>query len=411
MILKTFIVLTFLGLYTAAATPFNVSGGSVRTFSGFFRLVTDEPIDYLDVLEGSGSGFGSDTKKDHKSQGGKKHYYISKEASLYLTGSLVTAFIPTVYILIFIISVPLNSVAIYMFVRKIRPKKPAVIYMLNLAIADLLFVLLLPFKISYHLNGSNWVFGSGMCRLVTSAFYCNMYCSILLMMCISVDRFLAVVYPIESLSWRSPQNAMAACAAMWMLSIAGVTPILLSEQVLKLPDLGISTCHDVLDVEKLRGYYLYFFPIFSSIFFFVPLIFTTVCYMRIIQALSAVSTANPAKKTRAVAMAAIVLAVFIVCFTPTNIILLAHYVQFAHKHSDGSYAAYLLSMCIGAISCCLDPLLYYFGSSQAQKQLIGILRCRAAPEMERDTQSGSTRTSKMETFQSNLGSQYKKLMA
>ncbi|KAJ8380393.1 hypothetical protein SKAU_G00011710 [Synaphobranchus kaupii] len=378
MIFKAIIVLALLGMYPIDAnlTSFN---GSMRTFSGFFRTVTDEPIDYLDVLEGSGSGFRSDSTKDRKSPVVKKHYYVSKEASQYLTGSMVTAFIPTVYIMVFIISVPLNGVAIFMF-------------------------------ISYHLNGSNWVFGSGMCRVVTCAFYCNMYCSILLMMCISVDRFLAVVYPIQSLSWRSRQSAMAACGAMWMLAVAGVTPILLSEQLIHLPELGISTCHDVLDVNQLRGYYLYFFPIFCSVFFFIPLVFTTVCYMRIIQALSAVSTVNPAKKTRAIALAIIVLAVFVVCFTPTNVILLAHYVQFAHTHSDASYGAYLLSMCIGTVSCCLDPLVYYFGSSQCQKQVAGILRCRAVPQREQSTQSGSTRTSKMESFQSEMASQYKKLV-
>lgn len=407
MTLKTVIVLAFIGMHTTAATSFN---GSMRTFSGFFRMVYDDPIDYLDVQEGSGSGVGLVSKKDHRTPTAKKHYYVSKEASQYLTGSLVTSFIPAVYILIFIISVPLNGAAVYVFVTKIKPKKPAAIYMLNLAVADLLFVLLLPFKISYHINGSNWVYGSGMCRLVTGAFYCNMYCSILLMMCISVDRFLAVVYPIQSLTWRSSQYAVVVCAAMWLLAAAGVTPILLSEQLIHLPELGISTCHDVLDVGQQRCYYLYFFPIFCSVFFFIPLIFTIVCYLRIIQALSAVNTVSPSKRTRSVAMAIIVLAVFVVCFTPTNIILMAHYVQFAHSHSDASYVAYLLSMSIGAVSCCLDPVLYYFGSSQCQKHVVRMLRCGALSRMEQSTQSASTRTSKMESFQTEMGSQYKKLM-
>ncbi|KAJ8263099.1 hypothetical protein COCON_G00155560 [Conger conger] len=415
MIFKAVIVLALLGLIRCLdpATQQNASFSVIgpKTFAGFFRTVTDEPIDYLDVQEASGSGFSSESRKDHSPPVVKKHYTVSKEASEYLKGSLVTAFIPTVYILIFLISVPLNGVAIFMFAVKIRPKKPAAIYMLNLAVADLLFVLLLPFRISYHLNGSDWVFGPGMCRLVTGAFYCNMYCSILLMMSISVDRFLAVVYPIQSLSWRSPQNAMAVCAAMWLLSVAGVMPLLLSEQLIRLPELGISTCHDVLDLGHLRGYYLYFFPIFCSIFFFIPLIFTAVCYLRIIQALTAVSSVNPAKKTRAVAMAITVLAVFVVCFTPANVILMAHYVQFARSHSDASYAAYLLSMCIGALSCCLDPLLYYFGSSQCQKQAVALLRCRDVPQRERSAQSASTCTSKMESFQGDRASQYKKLVA
>ncbi|XP_066568057.1 proteinase-activated receptor 1 [Amia ocellicauda] len=409
MAMRELIILSWIA-FTATAQHGNQSGP--RGFPLFSVTGTDEPIEYLDVSssrEGSGSGFGLEPVKDKKIPAVRKQY-ITPEASQFLTGSLMTAFIPTVYTLVFLLSLPLNGIAIVMFAIKIHPKKPAVIYMLNLAVSDLLFVLLLPFKISYHFNGNNWVYGSGMCRIVTSAFYCNMYCSVLLMMCISVDRFMAVVYPMASLAWRSQQNALAVCSAMWLLAIGGVMPILLSEQTVHLPDLGITTCHDVLEIEKFTGYYLYFFPIFCSIFFFIPLIFTSVCYIRIIQCLSSANVANRSKKTRAIIMAITVFIVFVVCFTPTNIILLTHYVQFAGGHNDSSYVAYLLSMCIGSVSCCLDPLLYYFGSSQCQKQVCNLLQCKSSPELSSTTQS-ETRSSKIESFPTSLGSQYKKLMA
>lgn len=389
-----------------------------RTFSGFFLTVTDEPIDYLDLAvwddrEGSSSGMEQPTKKKvpvHPHP--KTYYHVSEKARSFLQGRLATAFVPTAYTFVFLISVPLNLVAVVMFVRRIRPRKPAVIYMMNLAFADLLFGLLLPFRIAYHYNGSDWIYGGAMCRVVTAAFYCNMYCSVLLMMCISLDRFLAVVYPMDSLIWRSPQTAAVVCGGMWVLSLAGVTPLLLSRQDIHLPDLGITTCHDVQDVSKLRAYYLYFFPIYSSIFFFIPLVITAVCYVRIVQALAAANVENRSRKTRAVVMAVAVLVVFVVCFTPTNIILLVHYVKLSHHHADGSYQAYLLSMCVGSISCCLDPLIYYFGSSQCQKQVAALLGCMAPPGGgEASSQSGSTRTSRMESLRSTLGGQYRKLVA
>ncbi|KAA0717387.1 Proteinase-activated receptor 1 [Triplophysa tibetana] len=347
--------------------------------------VTDETIDYLDVQEYSGSGLdpASPPRKDHHPVV-KKRYYISQEASKFLTGRVSDS---------------------------LRPKKPAVIYMINLACADLLFVLVLPFRISYHYNGNDWIYGAGMCRFVTAAFYGNMYCSVLLIMCISVDRFMAVVYPIDSLTWRSPQTASVVCGATWLLSIGGVTPLLVSDQTLAIPDLGITTCHDVLDHHHLREYYLYFFPIISSLFFFVPLIFSTVCYVRIIQALCAANVENRARKTRAVFMAVTVFSVFVICFTPTNIILLSHYVRFAHKHDDASYAAYLVSMCVGSVSCCLDPLIYYFGSSQCQRQVLALLRCQGLQHIERSAQfTSSTRSSRLETFKSSVSNQYRKLM-
>ncbi|KAM3867554.1 proteinase-activated receptor 1 [Diretmus argenteus] len=419
-------------LQSSAFISPNGSGPFLRTFSGHFVMVTDEPIDYLDlsVLDlmgddrGSGSGMEQKPVKKHSHHGPhpppKKHYFVSDEAKGFLQGRLATTVVPTIYTFVFIISVPLNLAAMVMFVRRIRPKKPAVIYMLNLACADLLFGLLLPFKIAYHYHGNNWIYGSFMCRVVTAAFYCNMYCSVMLMMCISIDRFLAVVYPMDSLTWRSPQTASAVCAAMWLLALGGVTPLLISGQTIHLPDLGITTCHDVQDVDKLRAYYLYFFPIYSAVFFFIPLLFTAVCYVRIVQALAAANVVNRSKKTRAVVMAVAVLVVFVACFTPTNIILMVHYVQLAHRGSDSSYQAYLLSMCVGSLSCCLDPIIYYFGSSQCQKQAAAMLGCRLVSGSESSSETGSTRTSgrtdstkssKMENLQTALGSHYRRLVA
>lgn len=395
-------------------------------------MVTDEPVDYIDlsVLDGleddGGSGSGSEQQpvKRHGPQSPhsrtQKHYYVSEEAKRFLQSRLATSFVPTVYTLIFIVSVPLNLAAMLIFVRHIHPRKPAVIYMLNLACADLLFGLLLPFKMAYRYHGNNWIYGSFMCRVVTAAFYCNMYCSVLLIMCISIDRFLAVVYPLNSLTWRSPQTASAVCVAVWLLAIGGVSPLLISGQTIYLSDLDITTCHDVQDEETLQAYYLYFFPIYSSAFFFIPLIFTVACYVRIIQTLAELNVENRSKKTRAVVMAVVVLVVFVVCFTPTNIILMVHYVQLSHKSSDSSYKAYLLSMCVGSISCCLDPILYYFGSSQCQKQVAAVLRCGRLAQAEsssatESTRSGgrteSTRSCKMERIQSGLGSHYSKLVA
>ncbi|RVE68325.1 hypothetical protein OJAV_G00090500 [Oryzias javanicus] len=419
-LLKELLLFSCLG---SALPSQNDSTPLLRTFSGHFVMVKNKPVEDIDLdIMGESGGSGMEMEQE----AGKWHsqrrkpqeqYFVSEEAKGFLQGRLATTFVPTVYTLVFIISVPLNLVAMVMFVRYIRPRKAAVIYMLNLACADLLFGLFLPFKIAYHYHGNDWIYGSFMCRLVTASFHCNMYCSVLLVTCISIDRFLAVVYPMDSLKWRSPQTAAAVCAAMWLLSLGGVCPLLMSTQTVHLSDLEITTCHDVQGVEKLQGFYLYFFPIYSSVFFFFPLVFTAVCYIRILQTLAEANVENRSKKSRAMVMAGMVLLVFVVCFTPTNIIMMVHYVQLAHKSSDGSYQAYLLSVCLGSVSCCLDPLLYYFGSSQCQKQVMTLLGCTRPAESSLETHKtrvdGSTnsRSSKMEGVQTSQGSHYSRLEA
>lgn len=125
------------------------------------------------------------------------------------------------------------------------------------------------------------------------------------------------------------------------------------------------------------------------------------------------------RKTRAVVMAAVVLVVFVVCFTPTNVILMVHYAGLSGHSADVSYQAYLLFMCVGSVSCCLDPVLYYFGSSQCQKKVAALLRCRRPAQASKSCGMESTKTSRwtdsrrscmMESIQSDPGSQYSRLM-
>ncbi|XP_065262191.1 proteinase-activated receptor 1 [Emys orbicularis] len=313
------------------------------------------------------------------------------------------------------LSLPLNITAILVFLIKMKIKKPAIVYMLNLASADVLFVSVLPFKIAYHFSGNNWVFGPEMCRLITAAFYCNMYCSILLMTVISIDRFLAVVYPMQSLSWRTLMRASLICFTIWLIAIVGVIPILITEQTMKISELNITTCHDVLKESELKIYYRNFFSIFSSIFFFVPLIISAVCYVCIIRCLiSSNIVAKQSKKTRALLLSAAVFSIFIICFGPTNVLLLIHYVSFPYNHQlEYIYFAYLLCACISSVSCCIDPLIYYYASSECQRQVGNLLCCKESPEPTSSSSSGQlmARTSRRDTCSSNLSnSVYRKLL-
>ncbi|XP_053264082.1 proteinase-activated receptor 1-like isoform X1 [Podarcis raffonei] len=340
---------------------------------------------------------------------------ISGDVKEYLTSGWLTIFVPSVYTLVVALSLPLNIMAILVFLIKMKVKKPAAVYMLSLASADVLFVSVLPFKIVYHFSGNNWAFGPEMCRFVTATFYCNMYCSILLMMVISMDRFLAVVYPMQSLSWRTRRRAFVVCLAIWLVAIAGVIPLLINEQTQRIPQLNITTCHDVLNKDDLKGYYLIFFTIFSSLFFFVPLIVSAVCYVCIIRSLrSSNVAAKQSKKTRALLLSVAVFSVFIICFGPTNVLLLIHYISFSYKNYLGNiYFAYLICVCTSSISCCIDPLIYYYTSSECQRHLINLFCCKKTSESCSTSTSGQlmTRTSRRGTCTSTLGnSVYRKLL-
>ncbi|XP_036973924.1 proteinase-activated receptor 1-like [Acanthopagrus latus] len=423
----------------AAAARNSTRGHFGRTFSVRYQTVTDEPFSLDDIY-----GEKEDLIKPNRSTVGRQAnrtisrvQIISEDVLLFLTGPVSTVLIPSFYSLV-LISVPINICAVLAFARRIRPKKPAAIYMLNLACADLIFGILLPFKISYHFRGNDWVFGPFMCRVVTAAFYWNMYCSVLLIACISVDRLLAVVYPIDSLAWRRPRNSIIACVTMWILSFAGSVPLVLSDQTHHITALNITTCHDVQVIDDLIWKYRIYFVTLCCALFFLPLLVTVVSYARVIWCLSRVPVGVPGRsrrRTRAVVMAVTVLVMFVLCFAPTNCLLLAHYLQFhegmeenQQQDPNGSYSAYLVFLCLGSLNCLLDPLVYYFGSSQCQRQLSSFLRCekiRAGKSIShsatdscrsssrailKSSRTESSRINTSDSLEKSLNSQYKKLL-
>ncbi|XP_072255375.1 proteinase-activated receptor 1-like [Pyxicephalus adspersus] len=287
----------------------------------------------------------------------------------------VTRLVPTIYFVVFFVALPLNIMAIIMFLVKIKVQKPAVVYMLNLAVADVFFISILPFHIVYRFSGSIWLIGDVMCRFVTAAFYCNMYCSILLMTSISVDRFLAVVYPVQSLPWRTLNRAWLVCCAIWVISLASVITFLIKMQSLTLYELGITLCHDGYFFRNDFNYYCDYFTSVISLFFILPLFITAFCYIGIIRSLSRSKFDRTHSRSRAIILAIIVLCVFVLCFGPTNVIHLNHNLTMLKYNEYTFYIPYTLCASISSINCCLDPLIYYFASSQCRRYVYSLLRC------------------------------------
>ncbi len=145
----------------------------------------------------------------------------------------------------------------------------------------------------------------------------------------------------------------------------------------------MSLAHDALiHNDPTDQQYMYQFSILSCVYYFVPLIVTLVSYSTIIFVLRtksnqfAKSSSLSEKRRKAAIMAIAVLMVFVVCFAPTNGILLYHCfllaTGFNSGEGDSSYVAYLLAVCLGSASVFLDPLLYYYGSSQCRQKISSV---------------------------------------
>lgn len=100
-------------------------------------------------------------------------------------------FLPPLYSLVFLFGLLGNSVVVFGLFKYKRLKSMTDVYLLNLAISDLLFVLSLPFWGYYAAD--QWVFGLGLCKLISWIYLVGFYSGIFFITLMSIDRYLAIV--------------------------------------------------------------------------------------------------------------------------------------------------------------------------------------------------------------------------
>lgn len=308
---------------------------------------------------------------------------VSVNAKQVLSSKLTTVFLPVIYIIVFAVGLPANALAIWVFLFRVKKKHPASIFMANLALADLLFVIWVPLKIAYHFNRNDWIYGEGLCKVLVAFFYGNMYCSILFITCISVQRYWAVAHPLSQLQ-RDNCVAIALSVTVWIVVWAITVPLYLYNQEVQVTNMGIFTCHDVTRPSQSKmaaGYFL----TMGTLGFVVPLIVCIVSYVRMLQALqNSMSDPTIAKKRRkAIVLIITVLVMFIVCFTPSNIMLLVHYGLLLNGATNNMYGFYITTLCLASLNSCIDPFVYYFISEDFRNHIKNTFLCRSERTVER----------------------------
>ncbi|XP_038140719.1 P2Y purinoceptor 8 [Cyprinodon tularosa] len=302
--------------------------------------------------------------------------------------------ISVIYMVVTVINLVGNGLSIWLLLFRTSPKTPSIIFMINLTLTDLALGSALPFQISYQFQGYNWTLGSKMCSFLTLVFYTNMYCSILTMMAIGIDRYLGIVKPmIFRKNKRRKSIAVFSCLLMWGLVLGVLYPLMTTDLTFDIPELGITTCFDVLKKSMLPTVGAWAAFLFTMVFvlFLLPFCVTMFCYVSVIYKLS--SDCKTVQKDRAIRLAIVVLLVFVLCFAPNNILLLTHSILRLF-YNKSLYMAYKLSLCFSCLNSCLDPFIYYFASKDFRQKLRQILNLHSLSSAD------SIRTENKETLYS-----------
>ncbi|KAK7939265.1 hypothetical protein WMY93_002591 [Mugilogobius chulae] len=140
-----------------------------------------------------------------------------------------------IYIISFVLGLIGNGTVIWVTSSKSK-KTVNTIWVLNLALADFVFVLFLPLYIHYILREFNWDFGVVMCKLNSFVIVMNMYASVLFLTLLSIDRYISLVHLNWSQRHRTVWRAWLICGCVWIVSAALSSPALIFRDTMRLHD-------------------------------------------------------------------------------------------------------------------------------------------------------------------------------
>ncbi|XP_077393527.1 N-arachidonyl glycine receptor [Festucalex cinctus] len=113
------------------------------------------------------------------------------------------------YSFVFIIGVIVNMTALWVFALTTKRRTSITVYMINMALVDLTFILMLPFRTIY-LQWEFWPFGDIFCRISATLNVFYPCIALWLFALISADRYMAIVQPKHSKELRNVPKTVAA---------------------------------------------------------------------------------------------------------------------------------------------------------------------------------------------------------
>ncbi|XP_067301166.1 probable G-protein coupled receptor 34 [Pseudorasbora parva] len=281
------------------------------------------------------------------------------------------------YALFFLFGLAGNLLALWVFLR-VHPKKNSVrIFLINLALADSLLVICLPFRVVYHSNHDLWVLPSFLCRIVGNIFYMNMYISIVLLGFISIDRYLKFQRASCRRLFLQSRWSVLLCCIIWTVSFAAVIPY-----IVQTPENGDSReSHQCFQYKKLHEskWKAYLNFILVGIFWVVYGVLV-ISYGRIGMKLLTASRKKPdfpnaAKYNKTAWKSFFVLFLFTICFVPYHTVRV-FYIMSQMETDSSCYRINLLDktnelvLLLSALNSCLDPVMYFLLCSSIRKVVL-----------------------------------------
>ncbi|XP_004642221.1 C-C chemokine receptor type 8 [Octodon degus] len=277
----------------------------------------------------------------------------------------------TIYCLLFVFGLLGNSLVILVLVACKKLRSITDIYLLNLALSDLLFVFSLPFQAYYQLD--QWVFGNVMCKVVSGLYYIGFFSSMFFITLMSLDRYLAIVHAVYAMKVRTARVGTGLSLAVWLATVLVTSPLLVFYQ--EATEDGFLKCYSFYNEEALKWKIFTHFEI-NIVGLLVPFTIFMFCYVSILRHLR---NCQNQQKNRAIMLVLIVVVASLVFWVPFNMVLFLTSLHNLHILNGCGISQWLSSAThvtetISFTHCCMNPVIYAFVGEKFKKHLLELFQ-------------------------------------
>ncbi|XP_053241605.1 G-protein coupled receptor 83 [Podarcis raffonei] len=312
------------------------------------------------------------------------------EGKRYGSGSqnlLVKILLVVAYSVIIVFSLFGNALVCHVMVKNKRMHFATSLFIVNLAVADLMITFLnTPFTLARFVN-STWIFGKEMCHISRFAQYCSLHVSALTLTAIAIDRRQVILHPLKPRI--STAKGLVCISIIWLMATCFSLPHAIYQKLFTFEyreEITRSLCLPNFP-EPADLFWKYLDLTTFVLLYVLPLLIISITYVTIAKKLwfrTAIGVmmveqyfALQRKKIMTIKMLMLVVVIFAVCWFPLNCYVLLLSSQVIHTNNGLYFAFHWLA----TSSTCYNPFIYCWLNENFRAELKTFLKvCRKSSD-------------------------------
>lgn len=286
------------------------------------------------------------------------------DAPLSSFDTLITSILGTVLTVMCLIGVIGNVYTLVIMNISVRVTGSMYVYIVNLALADLLYLSTIPFVVCTYFM-KDWYFGNIGCRVLFSLDFLTMHASIFILTIMSTERYLAVVKPLDTFG-RSRRYRRAVTCLVWLVSFILALPTMIMIDLKRDKDHnGVEKrmCHPTWQIT---AYKVYLTVLFNTCIlapgFIIGYLYLKLAKTYWVSQTSAFSSTemNKCPKQKVLYMILGIVLTYWACFLPFWLWQLLSIYYFGLGGLSNSTVVYVnfVVTCLAYSNSCINPFLY-----------------------------------------------------